>query len=265
MKQYVHISFDDVYECMQDMTIHSKEYKSVFENRLFAWMQSMHNLYGAVFTLNVFNQVTFDEKYDISAFPNTYAEELRKNSHWLKFAFHAKDDMTKYVIDDREAVQADYEVFVSAIMKATGWNEDSIDHVSRLGFFEGTLENLRALRDAKHGIYGFLTADNSDTRSSYFFDEERIHKVNQNGFFYEEEEELLFIKSQLRMEYVKSVEEQWKRIADYKDCKVIELFTHEYCFHDAAVRELLEKYIVWAYEKGYGFDFTENVYPYKQR
>lgn len=31
-RQYIHFSFDDVYQCLKDITEHADTYKSVFEN-----------------------------------------------------------------------------------------------------------------------------------------------------------------------------------------------------------------------------------------
>ena len=48
----MHISFDDVYECLYDITVN--EYNSAFENTMLADLKKLHEEYGAVFTLNCF-------------------------------------------------------------------------------------------------------------------------------------------------------------------------------------------------------------------
>lgn len=43
----MHISFDDVYECLYDITVN--EYNSAFENPMLADLKKLHEEYGAVF------------------------------------------------------------------------------------------------------------------------------------------------------------------------------------------------------------------------
>lgn len=61
-KNYMHVSFDDVYSCLQEIT--KNQYASVFEHPFFGDLKAMHDQYGAVFTLNCF--VKGDDGYDIA-------------------------------------------------------------------------------------------------------------------------------------------------------------------------------------------------------
>ena len=132
-KQYIHFSFDDVYECLSDITLHTGEYQSVFENQLFAWLKRMHDRYGAVFSLYTFNHSSKEPSYDISNLPDCYAKEFAENASWLKFGFHAEDDLTKYTEDEPEQILKDYQKFLAAILHATGQTPTNIDRIVRLG------------------------------------------------------------------------------------------------------------------------------------
>lgn len=265
-RQYIHISFDDVYQCIRDITVHADSLQSLFAHKFFGWLQEMHGKYGAVFSLYAFNTDSHDPDYDISGFPARYAQELTENAGWLKFGFHARDDGKKYETDEAEGIRRDYEKFTAAIRKASGGHGDCIDRVTRLGFFAGTKENIRALRECEWGPVGYLTADNSEDRRSYYFDETQTAVINREGEYYDAENRLLFLRSQLRLESVSSLEEQFARIQSYDKPKVIEVFTHESCFYREGcikgypVWQLMEAYIRWACERGYGFDYAQNRY-----
>lgn len=276
-RQYIHFSFDDVYRALKDITDHADSYGSVFDNELFCWMKMMHDLYGAVFSLYTFNYYSKASEYDISDFPSKYAEDLKSNAGWLKFGFHARDDKKKYNSDEPDAIKADYEKFYNAIMYATEGSDSSIDRVVRLGFFSGTRVNVQALQKCKKGILGLLTADNDNKRLSYYLEEERTALLNQKGKLWEEQwfidkdgitknKHLLFLKSQLRMELVESMEDLLTEIGNYNQPKVLEFFTHESCWYRESkvngysIPELVESLIKWAFEQGYGFDFAQNQY-----
>ena len=266
VKQYIHISFDDIYACIKDITDNAGNYRSIFENDFFRWLRKMNEEYGAVFTLFTFNYDNHAEDYDISNLPDKYAAELAANAKWLKFAFHAKDNLKQYIEDEVEEIKADYEKFTAAIIKASGGCGECIDRVNRLGFFAGSRANVETLQTCEYGLLGLLTADNSEERISYYFDEDLTKKLNQAGEYRDAENGLLFLRSQLRLENVSDVEAQFDRIRTYTEPKVIELFTHEQCFYGESrvegftVQGLMEEYIKWAVEQGYGFEYAMNLY-----
>lgn len=101
----MHISFDDVYSCMADITQNADTYASVFDNSFFGDLKQFHEQYGAVFTLNCFMEAS---GYDISNVTDKYKTELSENSDWLKFAFHAKDSKTKYTSDSVDTLKTQY-------------------------------------------------------------------------------------------------------------------------------------------------------------
>lgn len=80
----MHISFDDVYECLYDITVN--EYNSAFENSMLADLKKLHEEYGAVFTLNCFIKSSKQSNYDIAKLPSRYKDELSSCADWLSFA-----------------------------------------------------------------------------------------------------------------------------------------------------------------------------------
>lgn len=264
----IHFSFDDVWMSMHDLTLHADAYKSIFDNGFLKWLKSMHDKYGVVFSLYTFDYYSKEPSYDISVFPDCYAEELQQNADWLKFGFHAKDDLKKYLVDEPEEITKDYEKFLEMILRAAGGHKECIDRVVRLGWFAGTKKNVLALRDREDGLLGLLSAN--DDRLSYYFDEKQAKFVNEKGEMWLDD--LLMLPSQTEIESLWDLETLTDKITALQGPKVIELFSHEYCFtrvsgriEGVAMTKLYEEIFKWAYEQGYGFGFAQNIYDFSKK
>lgn len=251
-EKYMHISFDDVYLCLYDIITHN--YSSIFENIFLSSLKDLHDTYGAVFTLMCFNSHTIEKGYHITAFPRQYAGELKSCSHWLKFAFHAENETTKYTEDCIEEIKASYNQFLKAILRAAE-TADSIDTVTRLGFFTGTLADIQAIKECEHGITGLLTAD--DMRISYYFTEEFNKRIIAETILYDSENDIKLIRSQKRLE---SILYPISALEEFLSCdkKIIEIFTHE-ALYNGTVSENMKLYIKWAAYHNYKFGYVQNI------
>lgn len=263
--QYIHISFDDVYECIYDIT--QNKYSSLFENPFLGELKSFHERTGAVFTLNCFNTCTKQPDYDIRNMPERYAPEWQGNLSWLKLAFHAEDDMANYgdglngrstfgqVMGDCEEKAAEsYRKFTEAVLRAAGTPE-IIDRVTRLGFFSGTERNVKALKQCEYGIIGLLSAD--DTRLSYYLETEENRQVWEQGQYYDSRNRLLFLRSELRLEKVQDAGRQLEAMQEIPGIRILEIFTHEYEY--PSIRHILADYLDWAVQRGYRFAFAQEL------
>ncbi|MBQ8540518.1 MAG: hypothetical protein IJ435_03480 [Clostridia bacterium] len=255
----MHISFDDVYACLDDIS--DNPYNSIFENSFFAGLKKLHDDYGAVFTLNCFNTSTKNSSYDISNLPDTYRDEFASCSDWLRFAFHAECDTTAYgstSFSNNLATPVEsalsYNKFTSAIVHATG-SAESIDTVTRLGFFTGTAENVKAMIDCDYGITGLLAAD--DTRLSYYFDTALNDYISENNDYYDGLLNLRIIRSQRRLESVANTSTALNSLTSYNG-NMIEIFTHEQDYK-GSVPDRLKAYIEWAVNQGYGFGYAMDI------
>lgn len=273
--KYMHISFDDVCLCLNDLIIHEKDYISLFDNFFLKELREFHEEFGAVFTLNCFNRHTEYPDYDISKLPVVFRQEWQENVSWLKFAFHAQNNESNYgkgtfaggkILGDCPVqISASYSKFVNAVLRAVG-TDRALDRVTRLGFFSGTRENVRALAQCPYGIKGLLTAD--DERISYYLEEEINRQVYENGSFYEKQENLLLLKTLQRLEKAEDVRKvlgEWEASAprgEYPIGYPMEVFTHETEYE--RVRQKLRQCLMWAADHGYCFAFVQDIWPWPE-
>ena len=210
----VHFYCDYTYACLYDLILNGANYTSVFENTFFSSLKKCHQETGACFTLMTFNTHTEVPGYDISNVPSKFQAEFQENKHWLRFAFHAEDDVTAYAT--ASGIEESYSKFVNAIYALTG-DYDCIDRITRLGFFSGSLNNVLKIKNAEYGIIGLLAAD--DTRTSYYLSKENSETVRLKGRFCDLDNKLLFFKT-LNRNWYKAQEElqsnpQYHRITEF--------------------------------------------------
>lgn len=154
----VHLSFDDVSICMKELTNNSDKYSSAFDVPFLGELKKLHESTGAKFTLYVYEM---DGGYDISQFPQKYADEFDQNSGWLKVGYHAmspsisKDSisMSSVFIPSFDRVDS----ILSAKFKSAKTN------TIRLHYFHATQEEVEHIKEK--GITTLLAAD--DDRISY--------------------------------------------------------------------------------------------------
>ena len=189
----VHLSFDDVSYALYDLKINSPE--SVFDNAFFAQLKAWHDEFGIRITCNCFNSLTTVTGYDITDMPSIWASEFVAVKDWLRFAFHGKDEVTVY--STATSAADDYAKFVQGIYTMTG-DYDCIDTATRTQSFTGTKDQIKALRDAEHGLKILFTAD--DNRNSYFFDGEITDIINKRGKYIDFETGMLFVRTMPRFD-----------------------------------------------------------------
>lgn len=193
---FAHISFDDVVFCLHDITQNANTYTSIFDNDFLALLKTLHDTYGAVFSLFVFlEDSTTGEHATGWTLANTttqFSAEFAANADWLKFGLHALNKNVNYAARSAADAATDYATFVTAIMSITGTTE-CIDRLPRLGNFAGGLAQMQALRDADAGIIGGLAA--YDTRDSYYLTSAESSFAYKKGVLIDAENHLAFYTS----------------------------------------------------------------------
>lgn len=190
---FIHISFDDVTLCIENLI--NKTYTSVFEEPFFAWLKSLNEQYGAKFSLYVMNIA------NLANVPDTYKSEFLAAKDWLKFGLHSNTANSTYENATYATGAADWNAFVSQIIRITGTFE-TIDRVPRLHYFYGSKEALQGMRDCECGALGFLAAD--DSRQSYYLTASQNSFLKTHDSIIDFANGLLFYNTDFRGDWFKS-------------------------------------------------------------
>ena len=258
---HAHISFDD---CLfwTDLIDNEDTYSSAFENSFLSDVKEIHDEYGATITLNTFNTDKTSNSsatHDISDVPSKFAAELAACSSWLKFAFHGEDITVLYNADDAAGILASYNKFKAAIFKMTG-TVDSIDRVTRLSSFTGTLANAKAIRDTTAGISGLLATDQVSGASYYFTNGSEANNLILNkGQYYDADNQIHFIKSQMRIEHGDFTTDVYDTLDYANYWPMFEFFAHEPQWSNN-VKNKTKNLCEWLLNRGFDFSFAEHVF-----
>lgn len=210
----VHISFDDVSLCLQDLANNKAIYSSIFDNQFLADLRNLHSQTGACFTLYVYE---IDGKFHLSDMPKKWKQEWLANSSWLRFGYHSQSPQFTKLSDT---------AFVSSFRRtqyAICQFSDSSNLAStlRLHYFWAT----RPITDSLlcHGITGLLGPD--DDRLAYSLDSTQSHFLRENGYI--ETHNMKYFRTDLRLDKCKNPMPAISRLED-RDTVVI--FTHEWAY-----------------------------------
>lgn len=188
---FLHISLDDVTYCIKNLS--SGNLTSLFSEPLFALLKQLHDKYGAVFSLYVYNL----QDSGFLNMPTKYQQEFIANSDWLKVGFHiyASGQMTD---TSKETAMSNYNAFATGAFTLCG-GINSIDRIPRLNYYAGNLAACQGLRDANCGIIGLLTAD--DSRTSYYLTQSQADYIKENGILYDRTNGLVFLDTAFRLDW----------------------------------------------------------------
>lgn len=242
----LHFSFDDVAYTLHDLC--SSAFASVFDQPFLHDLRIIHQETGAVFTLYCFNRCTALPDYDIAHLPDHYYEELSAASQWLRFGFHAEDDLTRYA--ETSGALTAFLRSRDALTRFAG--KQSMDTFLRLGFFSGNQEAVNALHTA--GVRGLYAAD--DLRLSYALTPSENDQVIRQGV-YRDAAGMVYIRTQPRLdthptqEVIAAVESN----PAYRP--LTEVFMHEYTYLHAPslYRQRIADTAHWANSHGYTHRF----------
>lgn len=250
---YMHLSIDDTITVFKDLTDNSDKYNSIFDNDMLNFFKSMHDKYGAVFSLYCFYE---DDDFNLSQCTDKFAKEFSENSYFLKFGFHSLSGDGN-LAENWNTAESDYQKVITQLIRITG-SKECIDTVIRLHSFAGSLDAINAINVTENGIEGLLTAD--DDRISYYLNDTENSYINHHDYLKDNESELFFVSTDLRLE--KTWNPYGALVSIYKNSnqnKVIEVFTHEW---QIGVKMKAKIYATCFFAKKYGYvwDYPMNRY-----
>lgn len=257
MNSMVHFSIDDFILTFKDLTEKEDQYRDLFEQPLFAFLQKMHAAYGAVFSCYCFGR-DVKSGFLLEKVTQKYRKELSDSAHWLKFGFHGMDSEAVYgsnggtrVINRSKGQAAeDYGYVVKQLVRIVG--EAAVDEIPRVHFFAGTRECCTAWKNADYGIKGLLAAD--DDRYSYYHDDVMREKLMKEDVLYDENMRLHFFRTHIRLENEENPAMLYAKVRDFRgECQII--FTHECYMEHKEMKEKIELCAQAAVAGGNGMGF----------
>lgn len=269
---YIHISFDDVSTCITDIINNKYLYSTIFDNIFLNFLKQLHENYGAVFSLYLYNI------NQLSNFPDKFKEDFIKNNKWLKFGLHANNSSTNYTNATAQQGKNDWDLFIEQMYRIGG-GYGSIDRIPRLHTFAGSKECLTAMRDCYCGALGFLSSD--DSRDTYYLNSTQKEYLRTHDKLEDIENGLIFFSTDLRLDWFNSnfsTTNQYNK--PVKDTPYEELvyrygqpttgdcyhslitFTHEWEIYDGFIlnskKSRVEDICKFGVDYGYSFDFPQN-------
>lgn len=185
--KYMHISFDDVSHSL--LRLKNEEYKSLYDEPFFAWLKSLHDAYGAKFSIYAYVNI-------LERVPDTYKEEFTAAKDWLKIGLHAEDMSSSYAGLKYETGVTVWNRFAENVLRITGTYE-SIDRMPKLENSAGSREVLRGMKEAdlnseyKYGAIGFVA--NSGDTSTYYLDATAWNTLHTEDFYIDKENNVPFL------------------------------------------------------------------------
>lgn len=184
--KYMHISFDDVSHSL--LRLQNEEYTSIYDEPFFAWLKTLHDTYGAKFSIYTYVNV-------LQQVPDTFKEDFATAKDWLKIGLHAEDMTSSYADLDYETGKMVWNRFAENVLRITGTYE-SIDRMPKLENSVGTKDVLQGMKEAdkdseyKYGALGFI-ADNAD-QGTYYLDAAAWNALHTNDFYIDKENDVPF-------------------------------------------------------------------------
>ena len=254
---FIHISSDDVVTIFQD--IKTNAYASIFNHPTLAFLKSMNEKYGMVFSGYCFYQ-TSDLSFNLSQMPNTYVSEFEENADWLKFGAHYLDlnGGNFGTVDTTKAVTY-YTNIMTELFRICG-TAASLDFVPRFHNYAGSAEFIQAIKQLNLGPVGLITSE--DVRQNYHLDSQTNTYMQTHDRHFDYTNGLHLFSTDLRLENITDVAtalSSRKHDSAYAGrMKELLLFTHENYLSESTMKSKIESACQWAVTNGYSFEFPQN-------
>ncbi len=230
---YIHFSIDDSNDIFADLTAHSDYYDSIFQNQKLRYVKDLHDKYGIVVSFYVFYSWNVEKgMFSLSECTNRFKDEFTENAGWLRFGFHAKDELAYETLTVEEELKY-YNKTIDELLRITGSSE-CIDNYVRLDRFVATEDMLKEMADTENGIVGLLCSDDSE-RQSYALSKQEQEILWANDW-YVDRNGLNYTPTDLRLENIGGIFDFFVNLNALLGQKQLIVFTHEWKLDDRKVR-----------------------------
>lgn len=244
---YVHFSIDDTIEIFEDLTKNKENYQTIFDNGTLKFLKECNETYEAKFSMYCFyefNGICLENCTD------KFKKEFQENSEWLKFGFHALNNIRDYSKLSEEETKKDYQQVIGQLKRIVG--EKSITTVIRMEKFVCNKNNAKVLGGVEYGITGLLGADTMG-RQDYYLNKKLNYKLFEKEIYYDNSIGITIYNTDLRVEKIENVYEEIDKI---KEDKNIIVFTHEGELNGENKNKIVEICEITT-QNGYIYDFPK--------
>lgn len=204
--------------------------ESVTDHPYIALLKRCHDLYGAVFQLNMFYSCE-PGGFSLDDVGGRYLKEFEELSGWLKLSFHSRCNSPRFPYDKAEPgkLAEDYGLVTAALRRIAGRAADTT--ATTVHYACAGREACRLLREAGvRGLIGMFTGLPGREGLSYYLDQAAEEAFENSSFFYDERLDLLFVRNDLILNKLE-LKEIGPRLDRLEGRGFWQIMTHEQYFY----------------------------------
>ncbi len=252
------LSTDDNIWFLRDIARNASRFKSIFENPYLAMWRDLHRRYRTKVHFNIYYET---EGFNLSAMPDKFRSEWRRNRDWIRLSFHARanDPARPYQHASAAQILRDYRLVTREIERFAG--AELLGPVTTVHWGEATLEAARALRsEGIRTLVGYFEFRAGVPAVSYYLSAPQVRYLAGRDYWLDTKEDILFVRHDIVINTVpleKIVPHLERLAADPHQSEVMELMIHEQYFYpdyrawEPDFRERVETALEWVTQRGY--------------
>jgi len=214
-----------------------KNYKSLFESPYLGMFRQFRKRYGVKVVLNLFYS-TPEEDFNLGQLSDKYKSEWQDNAHWLKLAFHARNESPNhpFLVRTPQQLAADIDLIEAEIKRFAG--EGVYTRMALLHWGTIRPESLRVLiakgwRTLSGSVWPLASKSGVRYRDKYQAPEYALKYLDTHDAWYNFQNGLLFSKIDLccnRVPLKDTLPTLQRAYDDPHTREVMDLATHEQYF-----------------------------------
>lgn len=243
---------------------------SLFQIPYLAMLFRQHKEFGCKFQLNMFYSY-YPGSFSLADFPDTYKKELKENSVWLKFSFHARHNDPPFPYeDDAELLKGDFEDVMSQLCRIA--SQDALANTTTLHYAAASRIGCSMLRNCGiRGLIGMFYEKPGREALHYFLPPAETDKLRRGEFLYDAQTDMIFAHNDiiLNQHGMGDIEDFMVDIIEKVKQEIhvpfIQLMTHEQYFYEdypdyqRDFEEKLRTSLRILHKNGYQSAFLEDV------
>lgn len=171
-------------------------YHSIFEVPYLKLMQNLHHKYDCKIQLNMFYSYT-PNSFSLANCSNQFRNELKQNSDWLKFSFHAKHNNPIFPYDGRDGILLkDFDLVMEQLKRIAG--EEAIALTTTLHYVTASLKDCDSLyKRGVRALIGMFYNKTGRDALKYYLTEKQMLILRERSFYKDSETNMIFARNDM--------------------------------------------------------------------